>query len=367
MPLRVTILAVTIAAAALGAASPAVAAPDATLHRTLDKALADTPLSPGMIAAFDAPGLRWRDAVGVRDRATRAPLRVRDSYRLASVTKTFTAAAVLRLVEQRKVALDAPITRYLPAVYRDALRGDGYKPRRITVRMLLQHTAGLWDYAASEAYAKAVFADFEHRWTPLEQVRFAMEHGDPLFAPARGYQYSDTGYVLLGRIVERVSGRSQAKAYRRLLRFDRIGLRHTYFETLEPAPAGTGPRAHQYYGDVDTYYLDASHDLYGGGGYVSTVADQNRFFRALFAGKVVRRRTLKIMTAPSKQSHGGYGMGIGSTETAAGTCYGHGGFWGAVTLYCPDRRLVVSVTVDAAPPAEPGNIAGALIAAALAP
>jgi beta-lactamase family protein len=100
--------------------------PRAALRRTLEQAMAATPLSPGMIAAVDRPGLHWRGAVGVIDRATGAPLRVRDSYRIASVTKTFTAAAVIRLVEQGKVALDAPIARYLPAVYLTALRGDGY-------------------------------------------------------------------------------------------------------------------------------------------------------------------------------------------------------------------------------------------------
>jgi D-alanyl-D-alanine carboxypeptidase len=139
----------------------------------------------------------------------------------------------------------------------------------------------------------AVFSDIHHRWTRLEQVRFAMDHGDPLFAPGQGYAYSDTDYILLGRIIERVTGLPQATAYRRLLRFHRIGLRHTYFETLEPVPRGTGPRAHQYFGDIDSFDLDASRDLYGGGGYVSTVADQNRFFRALFTGKVLRRHTLR--------------------------------------------------------------------------
>lgn len=358
----------TVAAGFLAASGSAVATtPDRApkLQQTLEQALAETPLSPGMIAAVDAPGLSWKSAVGVSDRATGSPLRARDSYRIASVTKTFTAVATLRLVDQGRLALDDPITRHLPGVYLKTLRDDGYEPRRITVRMLLQHTAGLFDFASSDPYMTTVFGDIRHRWTRLEQVRFAMEHGDPLFPAGAGYAYSDTGYNLLGEIIERVTGQSQAVAYRRLLRFDQIGLRHTYFETLEPAPPGTGPRAHQYLGDVDTFDLDASHDLYGAGGHVSTAADQNRFFRALFSGELLSRRSLRVMTTPTEQSGDeGYGMGITRGSTAIGFCYGHSGFWGAVTLICPDRDVVVSVTVNAAPPAEPGGVAGALLGVA---
>jgi D-alanyl-D-alanine carboxypeptidase len=320
-----------------------------------------------MIAAVHRPGLRWRGAVGVIDRATGEPLRPHDSYRIASVGKTFTAVAVLRLVDQRRLALDDRIARYLPAAYRKALREDGYQPWRITIRMALQHTGGLWDFASSEEYAEAVFVDIHHRWTRLEQLRFAMEHGDPLFPPGSDYAYSDTGYILLGEIIEQVTGLSQAEAYRRLLRFDRIGVRHTYLETLEPPPPGTGPRAHQYLGDLDTFDLDASHDLYGGGGQVSTAPDQNRFFRALFTNRLLSRRTLRAMTTPTKQSQSrgeAYGMGIERIETGAGVCFGHNGFWGAASLYCPQRRLAVSVTVNAAPPAPSYGLAAAILTTA---
>jgi D-alanyl-D-alanine carboxypeptidase len=203
-------------------------------------------------------------------------------------------------------------------------------------------------------------SDPGHRWTRLEQVRLAMASGDPVAPPGRRYSYSDTGYVLLGQIIESVHGSHQVAAYRHLLRFRRLGLGATYFETLEPAPRGAGRQAHQYFGDLDaTAVLDASHDLYGGGGLVSTATDLNRFFRALFEGRVVSRRSLAVMTTPSRPSRDDhhYGMGIRRISTAAGTCFGHGGLWGSVTFFCPRRDLAISVTVNAASPGDPEAVA----------
>jgi D-alanyl-D-alanine carboxypeptidase len=345
------VLAVTFVCLPAAAATPS----QPRLQGVLDTALRRQPVSPGIAAAIDRPGMRWRGAAGVLDRASGSPLRASDGYRIASITKTFTSAVILRLAERGRLALRAPVARYLPVAYRRALRGDGYDPGRITVRMLLQHTAGLFDYAAADAYLETVLADPGHRWSRIEQLRFAMANGEPVAPPGRSYSYSDTGYILLGQIVESVSGRPQAAAYRHFLRFDRLGVGATYFETLEPKPRGAGRQAHQYFGDLDTTaVLDPSHDLYGGGGLVSTAADLNRFHRALFEGRVISRRSLRIMITPSRQSgRDRYAMGIRGISTAAGACYGHGGFWGSLTVYCPRRKLAISATVNAASPGDP--------------
>jgi D-alanyl-D-alanine carboxypeptidase len=336
----------------------ALASSEARLERILETALARQPVSPGIAAAVDRPGLRWRGAASVLDRVGGSPLRASDGYRIASITKTFTSAAILRLAEHGRLTLRAPVASYLPGAYRRALRADGYDPGRITVRMLLQHTAGLFDYAAADTYLQALLADPEHSWSRIEQLRFAMAQGDPVAPPGRRYSYSDTGYILLGQIVESVSGRPQAAAYRQLLRLGRLGVGATYFETLEPKPRAAGRQAHQYFGDLDTtVVLDPSHDLYGGGGLVSTAADLNRFHRALFEGRVITRRSLRVMTSPSRQSgRDRYAMGIRGISTAVGTCYGHGGFWGSLTVYCPRRKLAISVSVNAAAPGDPESV-----------
>jgi D-alanyl-D-alanine carboxypeptidase len=323
-----------------------------TLDDILAGQFARSPYVPGIAASVDAPGLRWGGSVGKSDVADGVPLRRDDTFRVASITKTFTAAAVLTLVDQRRVALDAPISRYLPGVYLRLLQAGGYRPDVITVRQLLSHTSGLYDYATDAGFFDRALADLRHRWTPIEQVGWAMTHGHPYGQPGEKFHYSDTGYVMLARIVESVTGLAQAPAYRTLLRYDCLGLTSTWFETLEPAPRTAGPRAHQYLVDpasglnVDTYPADPSFDLFGGGGLVSSLADLNRFYRALLQGRVISGAALQTMLTLVDTDHTA-GMGIFTKVVDGVTCWWHNGVWGSATVYCPDRGLAVSVTVNA--------------------
>jgi D-alanyl-D-alanine carboxypeptidase len=306
-------------------------------------------------AALPSP---WTGAVGYFDKATKTPLSPTNSVRVASMTKTFVAAAILRLVEQGKIGLDTAIVRYIaPASARELKRG-GYDPARITVRQVLHHTSGIFDYGMTPQYLQAIQADPTHRWSRLEQVKFAVDHGKPLGAPDQVYGYSDTGYVLLGEILERIQGRPLGQAVRELVDFDKIGLRHTYFETLDSVPPGTGPRAHQYADTIDTYRLDASHDLWGGGGIVSDLEDIARFYRTLVRGGVFEKKeTTDLMLTVSRQSEGaegippggGYGMGISRSNIAGLVCYGHGGYWGTLARYCPSADLTVVAAMNRTP------------------
>ena len=195
-------------------------------------------------------------------------------------------------------------------------------------------------------------ADPGHRWTRDEQLRFATEHGDPLGEPGEVFAYGDTNYILLGELLERVTGTTLPGAVRSLLRFDRLGLDHTYWEILEPTPPGTPALAHQYFGpEFDGAVLDGSFDLYGGGGLVSTVDDIARFYRALFHGKVFdKRSTLRTMTTPSRpgREEGG-AMGIYAGVDAAGErCFAHRGFWGTQVVHCPRLDLTFARTLNQA-------------------
>ncbi len=325
-----------------------------TLRAGLEADLRQDPAIPGEVVAIDAPGLRLAVAVGRADVAAGTPLEPDTTFRVASVTKTFVAAAVLRLVETGEVGLDAPITRYLSAASLSVLRSGGYDPQRITVRQLLQHTAGLFDYAASDEYDHINETDPGHRWTPAEQLRFAMDHGHPVAKPGAKYHYSDTGYVLLGELLERATGESLAAAVRGLLHFDRIGLTDTYWEQLEPMPPGLGPRAHQYYDTFDNIVLDASHDLYGGGGLVSTVADLTKFSRALFRGKVFddphSLATMETVSGPGRKA--GAAMGLFALDVAGEHCYSHPGYWGTESTYCPRLDLAFARTINQADDAD---------------
>jgi D-alanyl-D-alanine carboxypeptidase len=343
-----------LAAAATGAATAPAASARAPLptglEQTLERFARAHPTFPGVAVAVRARSFAWSGAVGLADRASGTPLESDAPFRIASVTKTFVAASILRLVEDHKLRLDDAIARYLSPATVALLRQGGYDVNAIRIRNLLQHTSGLYDYAEDQAYQAFVFGHPRHRWTRAEQLRFAITHGKPLSPPGTQFHYADTGYIVLGEILERRTGRSLASAYRTLVGFDRLGLRHTYLETLEPAPVGLRAPAHQYFGATDTTSFDPSFDLYGGGGLVSTVDDLARFYRALFAGRVYERpETLRTMLGKTRPSRpGDLGMGIFNTSIGRESCWHHDGFWGTNVIHCPASGVTIAITLDQA-------------------
>jgi D-alanyl-D-alanine carboxypeptidase len=316
--------------------------------------------TPGIMMRVDAPALdlSWSGVAGVADLETGEALSPRNGVRIASNTKTYVAAAILRLWEEGRLGLDDPLSRYLPSEYAVTLAGDGYDLDAINIRHLLTHTSGLYDYADRDLYVEAVFADPTHRWTPAEQIGLAVEWGDPYGAPGDVYRYSDTGYVVLGLVLESVYGMPMAEALRDLLNFEALGLGSTWLETLEDPPAGAADRAHQYMGETDTYDFDPSLDLYGGGGLVSTADDMAVFIGALFQGGVYRNATTAdtmLTTVPgaregpaldgSPMVPGVYRMGVMVRDVRGLETYFHTGFWGTLAAHLPQRDISLSIAV----------------------
>jgi len=349
----VVVLVVALVAGAAGCGGESAAQVDSTrtLRDALEQNLEEYPGVPGEAAAVLLPGERIEAAAGYADPDNAVPLTPDTPFRIASVTKTFVAVAALRLVEQGRLELDAPVGPLLDPGTATLLTDDGYDPDRITVRMLLDHTAGLFDFAGSDAYDDVNTDDPGHRWTRAEQLRFAVDHGDPLAEPGAEYHYDDTGYLLVGEIIERIAGQPLPAAVRDLDDFDRLGLDHTWWETLEPAPTGEPARAHQFAGpDFDNAVLDASADLYGGGGMVSTVGDVARFFAALFDGRVFDHDSTldEMLTVSEPGRRAGAALGIFATRIAGVRCWGHPGWWGTEAYHCPARNLTFALTVNQA-------------------
>lgn len=171
-----------------------------------------------------------------------------------------------------------------------------------------------------------------------------MKHGRPHAKPGAEFHYADTGYVLLGEVIQRTTGQSLAAAYRSLLDCAGLGLTSTYLETLEPVPSTAGPRAHQYDTDIDTYAFDPSFDLYGSGGLISSVEDLGRFYRALLRGEIFHHpKTLATMlTIPNAGSGSSAAMGLFRYEIAGSVWWGHSGFWGTTAIYSPDLDLTLT-------------------------
>ncbi len=319
------------------------------LQGVLDRLVASDSTIPGVSVHLESTrlALTWSAAAGVGNRSDSKPLRPDQPMRMASNTKTYTAAAILRLQENGKLSIDDPIARYLPASLVEVLRKGGYEPAGISIRTVLHHTSGLYDYGIDSAYSKAVTDDPAHRWTRFEQVQFAMDHGRPKGPPGQVFHYSDTGYILLGEIVERLTGLTLGAAFRSLLDYDRHHLYATWLETIDPSPWVAENRAHQYFAGVDTYRFDPSIDLYGGGGLVAPPKDMAIFMRDLVRGQVFRRpRTIAVMLErPTITAERDYRMGIYRNAVDSLDGFGHTGFWGTFAFYYPGPDLAVAGSI----------------------
>jgi len=334
---------VLFAALLVAILAPAAARADlaAVLQDTLDAWHARSPSAPGVLLHVVCPpaGLDTTFVSGTADRDG-APLGRDATFRIASNTKTYVAAAVLRLAEEGRLDLDEPLDRHLRGDWAALLAADGYDLDVITLTHVLSHTSGLFEHPADPRYEQAILADPQHAWTADEQVHRCVEWGDPVAAPGDTFSYSDTGYILLGSIVEDLTGRKLGPAVHALLGYEGLGLDATWWETMEDAPAGAGARCHQYFGDRDATGWNPSLDLYGGGGLVSDARDLAWFLRDLMQGRVFRdTATLAAMTG---RGSAGYRLGLFRTELAGHRAWGHTGFWNTFAFHVPDLDLTVA-------------------------
>ncbi|WP_443065381.1 serine hydrolase domain-containing protein [Streptomyces sp. NBC_00536] len=280
---------------------------------------------PGAAAEGSDPACgRWTAARGVADLATGRPMNAGDRLRIGSVTKTFTATVVVQLAAEGRIGLDVPVERYLPGL----IRGNGYDGGSITVRQLLQHTSGLPDYV--EAIAVTPVDDWRLRhFEPRELIATALR----MPHPDKTWHYATTNYLIAGLIVEKVTGHGvEAEVNRRILA--PLGLRDTYW----PGDSTDirGPHSHSYFPTGPGPLADGTewNTTFGGAGgaLISTPADVNRFFRALFGGELMPARWLAEMrrTVPADPERlwpgARYGLGlIASPLSCGGMWWGHGG------------------------------------------
>lgn len=336
------------------------------LQRLADSLVAARPRLPGLLIAVESKrhGRTWTVAAGLADTARKSPLRPDQPVRIASNTKTYLAAAVLRLVEQGRLSLRDPLARHLPPALDTLLRRDGYRTDVITIEQVLSHRAGFNEHPAVPSYVARLRTQPRYHWTREEQVTWLVDSLAPVGPPGAQFRYSDTGYTLLGAIVERYTGKPLGPAVRELVGYDKLGLKQTWWETMEPAPRGIADRAHQYLGGYDSYGIDPSFDLYGGGGIVATLGDLAHFLTALLDGRVLAQRaTLDTMLAPRSSELAGYGLGIYGTEARGQRGHGHGGFWGTTAMVFPGAGITVAIAVTEQ--AESRPVANAVMGAVL--
>ena len=323
----------------------------------------------GSIATLDDGTTTAVMTSGVPNRTNGDSIGKNDRVRIGSVTKTFTASLVLQLVAEGKVDLDAPIEQYLPGLLHGSdmdgsdMDGSGTDGSAITVRQLLQHRSGLPEFAGEPGADEWIAANENRTLTPSAAVAIAL--GKPAqFVPGTSFVYTNTNYIVLGMLVESVTGRSYADELRSRI-LDPLDLEDTYL----PAAGELDIRGDHLtgYQDLDGGLTDVSRTEpsipWSAGAMVSTGTDLNTFWRALLDGQVVPAEQLAEMTTPqvaATEAEGlGYGMGVGATELPCGVTYtGHsGGIYGYYTLSgaTPDRAFTVTLT--STPKDQPDTVA----------
>lgn len=318
---------------------------------------------PGVIAEVRDGEHVWSSAAGVADVSTGRPVTPDMLHRVGSITKTFTAAAVLQQVENGQIELDTPIGHYLPRLV------PGERGATVTVRMLLNHTSGLAEYLPY-AYPSLKAFPLLAKTSPesLDDNRYTRFHPAELIemgvtAPAVGTPgatpgiYSNTNYLLLCQLLEHVTGATAEKCITQNV-IERAGLRDT---ELPSGPHIDGPHSQMYeawFGMIDPPRDYSVYDMSWVGpaaSLISTVTDLNRFYGLLLAGEIISASSLAQMqcTVPAISFEGkkiDYGLGLHKMEIP-----GHGVFWGhdgtvwgagAISMTKADGKRQMSVMVN---------------------
>jgi D-alanyl-D-alanine carboxypeptidase len=295
---------------------------------------------PGAIIGVWGPDGSYVRAFGVADKATGAPMKTDFYHRIGSQTKTFTATGVLQLADQGKVALDDPIAKYIDGVP----QGD-----KITLRQLLRMQSGLYNYSESPAFQQAMFADPRTPFSPQELLGFAFAEPN-VFPPGEGFLYCNTNYILLGLVVEKVSGKP-LQDYVRDHILTPLGMSHTSFPTTNAFPE---PHAQGYTVQTADGKETAATDWdpswgWAAGAMISTLDDMHIWAPALATGRLLspemQAQRLQTVGAPGLPPQDGYGLGIFNL----GGWIGHNGSlpgYQTVSVYLPQTQTTMVILIN---------------------
>ncbi|CAM5280103.1 serine hydrolase domain-containing protein [Streptomyces narbonensis] len=314
------------------------------VNARLDKAVADVRKQagiPGVVVGLWMPGKgSYVRATGVADTATGEPMSADSYIRIGSETKTFTVTALLQLVDDGRVGLDDPIAKYVHGVR------NGH---RITLRHLAEMRSGLFPYTSDPDFIEALLSDPDRPWTPEELLPYGMKHKNT-FEPGAQFQYSNTNLILLGLVVEKVTGQPLQDVIR-----NRV-LRPTHlFGTLFPEAAEfPEPHSHGYTDQtLSGEIADATNWnpswAWAAGAMISNLQDLRRWAKVLATGELLSRETQaqRLKTLPTGFPGTTYGLGILKTDG----WIGHNGSlpgYETVTVYLPSQKatLVLMLNTD---------------------
>lgn len=329
----VGMLAITSCASSSSSSSSTAVAKQPTYAKTLQQQIPKLMKAiaiPGVLVLIKSPGKgNWSATFGTAEIGKKSPMSLDDYFRIGSNTKTMTSTVILQLVQEGKLKLDDPIGKYRP---------DVPNGQNITIAQLSEMRSGLYSYTFDPAFNATIDREPQKAWTPNELLTIGFSH-PPNFAPGAEYEYSNTNIVLLGVVIEQLTGMSASEAFQKRI-FDPLKLEHTSLpKNTDSSIPNPHPQGYQFgtnVATIDSYAVPAAQvpDALDGtlepinntnsnpswawtaGGAISTADDLATYVKALVGGGLLNKKTQKLRldsiqpTIAGQPSGVGYGLGI---------------------------------------------------------
>lgn len=321
---------------------------DIEMQTVLNKLVQKSNGHGGGIARIAGPGgVIWQGVSGNVAGPNSAPIQPDTPFEIASITKAFTATIIMLLAEDGRLSLDDNLSKVLPQ------RAASFKVDP-TIRQLLSHTSGLPHYWAdgpkdregNNAFLRAFLANPDRFWSPHDILTYAQEI--PARKPGKAFHYSDTNFVLLGVLIEKVTGKPLADAYREII-FNPLGMKSTWLSYREPR-AGIPP-SHRFDKNEDLHNIRRQSADWAGGGLISTASDLERFLRGLASGKLFKNpKTPDLMldTVRTGDADVSYGLGLYviQLDKNLGKLWGHDGNGNSFAYFWPEKGITFTGTLN---------------------
>ncbi|MBP8239045.1 MAG: beta-lactamase family protein [Saprospiraceae bacterium] len=306
-----------------------------------------------MMSVFQPSTGMWIGAAGKADLHNHIGMKPCNISRVGSTVKMFTATTVLKLAEEGKFSLDDKIADYLQGDVIDKIENAD----QATIRQLLQHSSGIYNYIQNLQFQTASLNDLIKGWKAADLLQYAY-HQPAYFQPGEDVRYSNTGYIMLGMLIEHVEGKPFYEVFEEKI-FAPLGLSMTTFAATDPVPDGIVRGYIDIYSNVQviecTYF--SGWDYYtADGGLISNPYDLNVFFRALMEGRIIHTHSLhEMLTWKTPENPDpaffpiSYGLGIFKIETPQGIAYMHSGDaigYYANMMYFPDDGTTIVYAVN---------------------
>ncbi|GIT79477.1 beta-lactamase [Leifsonia sp. LS1] len=340
----VVLLAAGCAARQEGTATPADAWQQAA-QSALDDALRTTGIPGGAITVTHGD-TTWTGVAGLADVASGRKVSVDDRFAYRSITKSYTVTAILQLVDEGRLSLDDPVSKYVDGVP----EGD-----RITLRDLARMRSGLPNYSATPAFQDALRIDLTRDWTDAEILQAAFSEPND-FAPDERYEYSNTNTILLGEVLQKVTGKPWYEVVQEAILTPR-GLSTATYPDSDPIPS---PLAEPYQAagegqDPELIPAIPANSLSAAGGFAGTIRDLGRWARILGTGELLAEKTAEQRTSeaslspttddPNSPFYDAYGMGMGEIDGWIGHT-GNGLGYQALAMYDPATGDSVAIVLN---------------------